>query len=200
MPTPGTVQLVTVASGVPTVGSGTVSTLDNIFNATNGPVDVKAASTLPAATDKALVATIRDPITIVSSQLSPLGQAAASASTPVVLSTDQFPIAANLVSGVISTAMTATTSTQLLPSPGGGLRNYITSITVSNSHATVGTDVNILDGATVIYVIPAAAVYGGAVISFPTPLRQPTLATAINAQNVTTGSSIKVSATGWKGA
>jgi len=81
MPTPGTVQLVTVASGVPTVGSGTVSTLDNIFNATNGPVDVKAASTLPAATDKALVATIRDPITIVSSQLSPLGQAAASAST-----------------------------------------------------------------------------------------------------------------------
>jgi len=200
MPTPGTVQLVTVASGVPTVGSGTVSTLDNIFNATNGPVDVKTASTLPAATDKALVATIRDPITIVSSQLSPLGQAAASASTPVVLSTDQFPIAANLVSGVISTAMTATTSTQLLPSPGGGLRNYITSITVSNSHATVGTDVNILDGATVIYVIPAAAVYGGAVISFPTPLRQPTLATAINAQNVTTGSSIKVSATGWKGA
>ena len=200
MPTPGTVQLVTVASGVPTVGSGTVSTLDNIFNATNGPVDVKTASTLPAATDKALMATIRDPITIVSSQLSPLGQAAASASTPVVLSTDQFPIAANLVSGVISTAMTATTSTQLLPSPGGGLRNYITSITVSNSHATVGTDVNILDGATVIYVIPAAAVYGGAVISFPTPLRQPTLATAINAQNVTTGSSIKVSATGWKGA
>src|SRR4029077_3892750 len=126
MPTPGTVQLVTVASGVPTVGSGTVSTLDNIFNATNGPVDVKAASTLPAATDKALVATIRDPITIVSSQLSPLGQAAASASTPVVLSTDQFPIAANLVSGVISTAMTATTSTQLLASPGAGLRNFIT--------------------------------------------------------------------------
>jgi len=200
MPTPGTVQLVTVASGVPTVGSGTVSTLDNIFNATNGPVDVKAASTLPAATDKALVATLRDAVTISASQLSPLGQAAASASTPVVLSTDQFPIAANMVSGCISTAMTATTSTQLLPSPGGGLRNYITAITVSNSHATVGTDVNILDGATVIHVIPAAAAYGGAVICFPTPLRQPTLATAINAQNVTTGSSIKVSATGWKGA
>ena len=74
MPTPGSLQLVTVASGVPNAGSGTVSTLDNVFNSTNGPVDIKAASTLPAATDKALVATIRDPISIVSDQLSPLGQ------------------------------------------------------------------------------------------------------------------------------
>lgn len=191
---------VTLTNGVPTSGTGLITTLGQVFDPTTGPAAIKAASTLPVATDKALVATVRDPIFISPTQLGTLGQATGANSVPVVLSTDQFPIGANMVSGVISTAMTGTTSTQLLASPGAGLRNYITSITVSNSHATVGTDVNILDGATVIHVIPAAAAYGGAVICFPTPLRQPTLATAINAQNVTTGSSIKVSATGWKGA
>jgi hypothetical protein len=109
---------------------------------------------------------------------------------------------ANYVSGVISTAMTGTTSTSLLAAPAVGLRNYITQITVSNSHATVGTDIIIQDGSggTTLYVIPAAAVYGGAAISFPTPLRQPTLATAIFCANVTTGASTKVSCSGYKAA
>jgi hypothetical protein len=53
--TPGTLSLVTVTAGVPTAGSGTVSTLDNIFDATNGPIAVKAASTAPVATDKSMV-------------------------------------------------------------------------------------------------------------------------------------------------
>lgn len=109
---------------------------------------------------------------------------------------------ANFVSGCISAAMTATTSTLLVAAPGTGLRNYITQITVSNSHATVGTDVIIQDGSggTTLYVIPAAAVYGGAAISFPIPLRQPTTATAIYCANVTTGASTKVSASGYKAA
>jgi hypothetical protein len=108
----------------------------------------------------------------------------------------------NFVSGAITTAMTGTTSTSLIAAPAAGLRNYITQITVSNSHATVGTDVIIQDGnaGTTLYTIPAAAVYGGAVVTFPTPLRQPTTATAIYCANVTTGSSIKVSASGYKGA
>ena len=108
----------------------------------------------------------------------------------------------NFVSGAITSAMTGTTSTSLIAAPAAGLRNYITQITVSNSHATVGTDVIIQDGSggTTLYVIPAAAVYGGATLTFPTPLRQPTTATAIYCANVTTGSSIKVSASGYKGA
>jgi hypothetical protein len=108
----------------------------------------------------------------------------------------------NFVSGAISSAMTGTTSTSLIAAPAAGLRNYITQITVSNSHATVGTDVLIQDGSggTTLYVIPAAAVYGGAVLTFPTPLRQPTTATAIYCANVTTGASTKVSASGYKGA
>jgi hypothetical protein len=107
----------------------------------------------------------------------------------------------NFVSGAITSAMTGTTSTSLIAAPASGLRNYITQITVSNAHATVGTDMIVQDGSggTTLYTIPAAAVYGGAAITFPTPLRQPTTATAIFIANVTTGASTKASASGYKG-
>lgn len=106
-----------------------------------------------------------------------------------------------IVSGAITSAMTGTTSTSLVAAPAAGLRNYLTTIIVSNAHATIGTDVVIQDGSggTTLLTIPAAAVYGGAVITLPTPLRQPTTATAIYCANVTTGASTKVSAVGWKG-
>jgi len=73
---------------------------------------------------------------------------------------------ANYVSGTITTAMTGTTSTLLIAAPAAGLRNYITQITVSNAHATVGTDIVIQDGSggTTLYVIPAVAADGGAAI------------------------------------
>lgn len=107
----------------------------------------------------------------------------------------------NFVSGAITTAMTGTTSTSLVAAPGAGLRNYITTIIVSNAHATVGTDVIIQDGSggTTLLTIPAAAVYGGAAITLPVPLRQPTANTALFCANVTTGASTKVSAVGYKG-
>lgn len=107
----------------------------------------------------------------------------------------------NFVSGAITSAMTGTTSTSLIAAPAAGLRNYITTIIVSNAHATVGTDIIIQDGSggTTLMTIPAAAVYGGAVITLPVPLRQPTTATAIYCANVTTGASTKVSAVGYKG-
>lgn len=108
----------------------------------------------------------------------------------------------NFVSGAITSAMTGTTSTSLIAAPAAGLRNYITTIIVSNAHATVGTDIVIQDGSggTTLLTIPAAAVYGGAVINLPVPLRQPTTATAVYCANVTTGASTKVSAVGYKGA
>lgn len=107
----------------------------------------------------------------------------------------------NFVSGAITSAMTGTTTTSLIAAPASGLRNYITQITVSCAHATQGTDIIIQDGSggTTLYTIPASAVYGGATLTFPTPLRQPTTATAIFCANVTTGSSTKVSASGYKG-
>lgn len=107
----------------------------------------------------------------------------------------------NFVSGAVTTSMTSTTSTSLVAAPGAGLRNYITTIIVSNAHATVGTDIIIQDGSggTTLLTVPAAAVYGGAVINLPVPLRQPTTNTAIFCANVTTGASTKVSAVGYKG-
>ena len=112
-----------------------------------------------------------------------------------------YAIPENFVSGAITSAMTGTTSTSLVAAPAGSLRNYLTTIIVSNSHATVGTDVVIQDGSggTTLMTIPAAALYGGAVITLPTPLRQPTTATAIYCANVTTGASTKVSAVGYTG-
>lgn len=107
----------------------------------------------------------------------------------------------NFVSGVTS-AMTGTTSTSLISAPSAGLRNYITQIIVTNSHASVGTFVLIQDGnaGTTIYEGYAAAAGGGFSISFPVPLRQPTTATALYVQNVTTGANTIASASGYKGA
>jgi hypothetical protein len=156
-----------------------------------------ASSGAPAASSPALPVSIRD--------VNANGQTTMSASAPVVLPSDTngpYSATANFVSGAITTAMTGTTSTSLLAAPGAGLRNYITTFVVSNAHATVGTDVIIQDGSvgTTLMTIPAAAVYGGAVITLPTPLKQPTTNTALFCANVTTGASTKVSAFGYKGA
>lgn len=107
----------------------------------------------------------------------------------------------NFVSG-LTAAMTGTTSTSLLAAPAAGLRNYITHVLISNSHATVGTFVTLQDGSggTALYTGYAAAVGGGFSITFPTPLRQPTTATALFVVNVTTGANVIASASGYKGA
>lgn len=106
----------------------------------------------------------------------------------------------NFVTGTTA-AMTGTTSTSLVASPGGSLRNYITQISCVNSHATVGTFVTVQDGSggTALLTLAAAAVYGGETVSFPTPLRQPTTATALFVADVTTGANVICSATGYKG-
>ncbi len=114
----------------------------------------------------------------------------------------------NFVSGAITSAMTSTTSTSLIAAPASGLRNYITQITVSNASVTIPTDIVIQDGSggTTLYTVPCPIGTGtgtgtsGGTFVFPTPLRQPTTATAIFCANVTTGSSTKVSASGYKGA
>lgn len=97
-------------------------------------------------------------------------------------------------------AITDTTSTSVIASAGGSLRNYITSVIVTNSHATVGTFVKITDGSggTVLWQGYAAAAGGGFTMSFPTPLRG-SAATAIHAVCVTTGANVIVAAAGYKG-
>jgi hypothetical protein len=109
-----------------------------------------------------------------------------------------YALPENLVQGVTA-AITNTTVAEVLAAGGAGIRNYVTSLTVTNSHATVGTLVEIRDGTTTVihrgYAAPAG---GGYTITFPTPLKG-TAATAINAYNITTGSNTYVSASGFKG-
>lgn len=108
----------------------------------------------------------------------------------------------NVISG-LTAAMTGTTSTAVtgIGAPGANLFNYITTIVVGNSHATVGTFVELQDGSggTTFFTIPAAAVYGGAVITLPKPLKQPTANTALFCKNTTTGANTIVSVAGFKG-
>ncbi len=108
----------------------------------------------------------------------------------------------NNLDGTITTAMTGTTSTVFagMGAQGGSLRVYVTACTVSNAHATVGTDVVLQDGSggTTLWTLPAGAVYGGTHAVFPSPLKT-TANTALYAANVTTGASTKISCTGYKG-
>ena len=102
----------------------------------------------------------------------------------------------NFVSGTTA-AITDTTRTALIASQGGSLRTYITQLTVTNSHATVGTMVKLEDNTTTIYQAYAPP-GGGFVITFPVPLKG-TAATAWNISPVTTGASIIANASGYKG-
>lgn len=110
-----------------------------------------------------------------------------------------FAKSANFVSGVTAAAITDTTPTLVLASAGGSLRNYITSIMVTNSHPDTGTFVKILSGATVLWEGYAAEAGGGFAPSFPVPLKG-AAATAITAQCVTTGANVIVSCAGYTGA
>lgn len=103
----------------------------------------------------------------------------------------------NLVSGRTA-AMTGTADTAVVGAGGASVRNYITGIVVANSHATVGTEVVIKDGATELFRVYVKALESMS-ITFPNPLRG-TANTAINAANVTTGSNTYVAGVGYRGA
>lgn len=106
----------------------------------------------------------------------------------------------NFVSGTTA-AMTGTTSTLLLAAPAGSLRNYVTQIACVNSHATVGTFITVQDGSggTALATLAAASVFGGSNFTFPTPLKQPTVATGLYVADVTTGANVICTATGYTG-
>lgn len=97
---------------------------------------------------------------------------------------------------VLDTAITDTTSTAVKAAGGSTTKYYITAATISNAHATVGTDVLILSATTKLWIVPAKEVYGGACITFPTPLPCG-VNEAINFQPKTTGASIKGAVAGF---
>lgn len=103
----------------------------------------------------------------------------------------------NLESGVPA-AITDNSSHAIMAAAGAGVRHYVTDCLVTNQHATVGTVVTILDGASAIDQGYAAPAGGGFTHTYPAP-RRGTANTALNAQATTTGANILVSCGGYKG-
>ena len=108
----------------------------------------------------------------------------------------------NFVSGD-SGAIVNTTATQVLGTAGAGNFYYITSVLVTNSHASVGTLVSLQDDTSA--PIPGATGYatsggGGYTITFPTPVKTPSANKRVMAVCGTTGANVYVSVSGYKGA
>lgn len=182
------------------------------YTAAAAPFAVTAGTNKPAGIDlfSSLFITATDGAGHIVNLGGPSGVLGADGATITSL-TNLFPVQnfgpwglpANLVSG-FTTAMTGTTSTAVtgMGAPGASLHNYVQTLVCGNSHATVGTFVDLQDGSggTAFFKIPAGAVYNGSVITFPAPLRQPTANTALFAVDETTGANVICSAAGYKGA
>lgn len=109
-----------------------------------------------------------------------------------------YTIPAALVAGV-SAQITNTSDTAVIAAQGAGVRIYVTHFVVFNTDSSVGTQVNIKDGATTIYSVYAPAQGGQVSVTLPAPLRL-TANTALNAACVTTSAEVIVSASGFTGA
>lgn len=100
------------------------------------------------------------------------------------------------ISGAITSAITTTNSTEVIAAQ-TGYQTLVTDILVTNSHATVGTRVDILDGTTVKYTGYAKEAGGGFAVQLKTPLVG-TVATAWNAKCATSGANVYVSLSGYR--
>jgi hypothetical protein len=101
---------------------------------------------------------------------------------------------ADYVSGVAT--LTATADTAVIVAGGTGIRNYITSISASNTSAT-NVRVDFKDGTTIMASFFVAASGGGATHTMPVPLRG-TANTAFNAALSAAVTDVRVSAQGYR--
>lgn len=211
-----------IPTQAPTVSIGGVGIIDS--GGTN-VATVKAASTASVAADKSLVGQLNpaQPAIVL------WGHGATAATTPTSATAvgcngvNAFPTAvtngqmtvpvcdldstqinrpwapkARWVSGVTA-AMTGTTSTQLIAAVTSN-KIYLTSITCGNSHATVGTFVNVQDGSggTTLWTLPAAITYGGAVNNIVPPVAT-TAGNGVFVVDATTGANVICSGSGYSG-
>lgn len=216
----GTAQPMSIASGAAVSGAfadGAINTIGSRADAKSTATDTTAVSLMQVT--KQISASVQAPVGtgatgsgVPASAVYESGQAKSSDITAATTGnlvgatydllgkqiTQPYALPQQTVQGVTS-AMTATTSTQVIA---GVASNYIyvTQVTVGNSHASVGTMINLQDGSggTTIYSIPANYGFGGAVITFTTPLKVPTSGNGLYAVNGTTGANTYVSAVGFK--
>jgi hypothetical protein len=98
-----------------------------------------------------------------------------------------------------SAAVTDTSDDVARAAQGAGSRNYITGAVITNGHDTVGTEVNIESGTTLLFKAWAEQTGGGVSVKFDPPLRGGDNE-AINVWNTTTGSSTYFNLTGFTAA
>ncbi len=104
----------------------------------------------------------------------------------------------NLILSGKTAAITGTSDTEIIAAQGSGIRIYVTSMTFTNSHATVGTEIVVKDATTEIFRVYMKALEPSINVIFPTPLRL-TANQALNAANITNSSNTFVSAHGYSG-
>lgn len=102
------------------------------------------------------------------------------------------PAALNTVSYSSPTDIVDDNPVSVLAAPAAGFHYEINAITISNSHETVGTLVNILSGTDLLWSGPASNLFGGVALAFTVPLRAGD-DEAISVECVTTGAAVRVS-------
>jgi hypothetical protein len=181
--TVSTVTSVTAVAGMPTGASATAvqGTVASGGGAAQNPVSigVRGLSTLPAVVDTG---------DVVFATADLLGRQVVVPHSP----------SADRISGC-SAAITDTTATNVVATDSGaGLKWYITDIIVTNSHATVGTLVDIEDSAaSVLWQGYAAPAGGGFTCHLVTPVATGAN-THIHAKNTTTGSNTYICVSAYK--
>jgi hypothetical protein len=183
--------IVGITNGVPTSGTGNITTLGQTL------VD-GANATIGASTNAANAATNTTSVTAMSvwKQIS-LSIQAAAASLLKLLPT--LANGATLVSGTTA-AMTGTAATQVIAAV-AGQRLYITRVKCINSSGSTPTLVQITDGSggAVLETLAGGSNFGGEQATGSTPLFWTTAGNGLFAQDVTTGASVIVTASGYSG-
>lgn len=189
------------ATGAGGGGGGPVTVADGDDAALGAKADASCGTDTGTCSLIAIVKRLTAAIATLNGKIDTLNTNVTTGAVPAGISDigETSPTTRDLTSGVTA-SMTGTTSTQLLPAPGSGKKNYLGTLVCYNIHASIDTGVDILDGngGTVIGSIPAAKLYGGAVVRFSPLLLQPTANTALHVVNKTTGAGVTCTGTGVK--
>lgn len=201
-----------ITAGIPTTGTGTVSTLDNlpnlqltaqIGNGTNTAA-IKAASVNPVSSDPALV------VTLSPNGINSNGQALSVSSAPVVIASDQtsIPVTLGTVYPTTATPVTAsatgtTAATTATLAAVASKTTYLTGFAI-RANATAAATGNATVTGTISgtlnftqWTAPAASGLGEIKMEFNPPIPSSAVNTAIAVVSAAPGTAGIVSVTAW---